>query len=63
MLGFKSEPNKNYAVVSITKFSKIQFQARSKMWSFFFLLDQTLFLIYAYRKMNAEQTARPLQIL
>lgn len=35
MLGFKSEPNKNYAVVSITKFSKIQFQARSKMWSFF----------------------------
>lgn len=36
MLGFKSEPNKNYAVESITKFLKIQLQARSKLWSGFF---------------------------
>lgn len=47
MLGFKSEPNKNYAVESTTKFLKIQLQARSKLWSVFFLLEQTLFLIYA----------------
>lgn len=65
MLGFKSEPNKNYAVESTcaTKFLKIQLQARSKLWSGIFLLEQTLFLIYAYRKMNVEQTACPLEIL
>lgn len=51
---------KSYAVESTTKFLKIQLQARSKLWSGFFLLEQTLFLIYAYRKMNVEQTARPL---
>lgn len=63
MLGFKSEPNKNYAIESTTKFLKIQLQARSNLWSGFFLLEQTLFLIYAYRKMNVEQTACPLEIL
>lgn len=46
MLGFKSEPNKNYAVESTcaTKFLKIQLQARSKLWSGFFSVGTDIIL-------------------
>lgn len=60
MLGFKSEPNKNHAVESTTKFLKIQLQARSKLWSGFFSVGTDIILNLRIKKNEVEQTTCPL---